>query len=77
MTDLSAIKLDSVYMTNGRDYESGIGYEYLIGAYEVTPTNFANDGQPFPVTLARKGGFPTNAAAKRAGRKWAAENLPA
>jgi hypothetical protein len=76
MTSLANINLETVYMTNGRDYRSGIGYEFLICAYEVEPSQRALDGSPFPITLQRKGGFRTNAAAKRAGRAWARENLP-
>lgn len=70
-----AIKPGSVYMTCGRDYETGIGYECLIGAYEVEPTVRSLSGEPFPVILHRKGMFRTNAQAKTYGRKWAQINL--
>lgn len=75
VTSQPAIKPESVYMTNGRDYESGIGYECLIGAYEVRPSVTSLSGEPFPGILHRKGGFRTNAQAKAYGRKWARENL--
>ena len=74
--NLHNIDLSSVYMTAGRDYDATAGYEYLIGAYEVTPTNLALDGSPFPVTLSRRGGFATNGAAKRAAWTWVRNNLP-
>ena len=64
---LANIKPDSAYMTAGRDYSRASGYEFLIGAYEITPSQVALDGEAFPVTLARQGGFKSNAAAKRAG----------
>lgn len=73
--DLSNIDRESVYMTAGRDYNRHSAYEFLIGAYELQPTNRALDGEPLPVTLHRETGFRSNATAKRAGRKWAEENL--
>lgn len=63
---LANIKPDSVYMTAGRA-GSGTRYEYVIGAYEINPSQVGLDGERFPVTLARQGGFKSNAAAKRAG----------
>lgn len=74
--DFTNIKLDSVYMTNGRDYNRATGYEFLIGAYEIKPSNVALDGSPFPVILERQSGFKTNAAAKKAGKNWAEKNIP-
>ncbi len=73
--NLAAIKIDTAYMTAGRDYDRAAGYEFLIGAYEVSPSRFAADGSPFPVIVHRAKGFKTNAAAKRAGQVWAAANL--
>ena len=74
--NLENIKLDSVYMTAGRDYNRATGYEFLIGAYEIEPSNLALDGSAFPVILERQSGFKTNAAAKKAGKQWAEKNIP-
>lgn len=75
MAALPAFRPDSVYMTAGRDYNTASSYEFLIGAYEVEPTDFALNGEPFPITLHRQTGFRSNAAAKRAGMRWAQANL--
>lgn len=72
---MESINLDTVYMTAGRDYNRASGYEFLIGAYGVAASEVALDGEPFPVTIHRSGGFKTNAAAKHAGLAWVAANL--
>lgn len=74
--DFTNIKLDSIYMTAGRDYNRAKGHEFLIGAYEIKPSNVALDGSPFPVILQRQGGFNTKAAAEKAGKNWAENNIP-
>jgi len=74
--NLHNIDLASLYMTAGRDYDSCSGYEYLISAYEMEPSNIGRDGVAIPVTIHRASGFRSNAAAKRAGWNWARANLP-
>lgn len=75
MAGLPAFRPDSVYMTAGRDYTTASRYEFVIGAYEPVPSCVALDGEPLPITLHRETGFPTNAAAKRAGMRWAQAHL--
>lgn len=75
MANLGNINLASVYMTAGRDYNRASGYECLIGAYEIEPSQYGLSGEPFPVTLHRVSGFRSNAAAKRHGMKLAQANL--
>ena len=72
---LSNIDLASVYMTCGRD-SSATRYEYLIGAQEIVPSCIALDGEAFPITLAKQGGYRSKSAAHTAGLAWCAGNLP-
>ena len=65
----------SIYMTRGRD-SSATRYEYCIAAYEREPSQVALDGEAFPITLARQGGYASKAQAHSAGLQWCAANLP-
>jgi hypothetical protein len=75
MIDTSNLILASVYMTSGRDGGSS-RYEFHLAGYEIEPSRVALDGEAFPVTLARQGGFMSKAQAHSAGLTWCAANLP-
>lgn len=73
--ELAAIDLATCYMTSGRD-GGATRYEFHIAAYELEPSAVALDGEAFPITLARQGGYASKAQAHSAGLQWCAANLP-
>lgn len=74
MINTANIKL--VHISTIWDHVNESGYEYIIGACEIEPTNVSQTGESSPITLHRKFGFKTNAQAKRAALRWVSKNLP-